>query len=370
MMLGEMETTKLAKTAIVLAKDNYEIWKDSLRSYLLEEELWDIVNGTESEPNATEAELKTWQMKNAKALHAIRISCCPQIVSQINEIDSAKAVWDHLASTHQPPSAEGILPSLSTGQGIRNNDYTGSLPLFKAVYLGDWVKAKKFIDLHPGVQNEIISSSGETALHIAAISGHVRIVEELVKLMTEKSLELRNEVGATALHLAALSGITKMAEVMVRKNEKLLGIRSNTNIIPVVLASSCGHKHMVRYLYSVTPTEELNPETSTNGVSLLTSAIVADIYGRHICFPFLIISKHSKNSSLILSYYCFIHRCCFGTSTTLPTIGYYCGLQWGLCFVCVGSKILCTTKWKWARILATMDLLMLVPPNSATLSLN
>ncbi|KAF8400375.1 hypothetical protein HHK36_013673 [Tetracentron sinense] len=50
------------------------------------------------------------------------------------------------------------------------------------------------------------------------------------------------------------------------------------NNMQVVLASSCGHKHMVRYLYSVTPTEELNPETSTNGVSLLTSAIVADIY--------------------------------------------------------------------------------------------
>ncbi|KAF8377153.1 hypothetical protein HHK36_030526 [Tetracentron sinense] len=282
---GEMEKTKFAENAIVLdvlAEDNYEIWKVSLKSYLLEGDLWDIVNGTESEPNATQAEFKTWRMKNAKALHAIRMSCGPQILSHINEINSAKAAWDHLASTHQPPSVEGILASetevSSTAQGIANNDYSWSLPLFKAVYCDDWKSAKKFIDLHPGIESEIVTSSGETALHIAAVSGHVGIVEELVKLMPRKSLELRNTAGVTALHLAALSGITKIAEVIVKKNETLLGIRTNQDMIPVVMASSCGHKHMVRYLYSLTPKEELNPETSTNGVSLLTYAIVADIY--------------------------------------------------------------------------------------------
>ncbi|KAF8377142.1 hypothetical protein HHK36_030515 [Tetracentron sinense] len=281
----DMETTKLAYNAIVpdiLGENNYEIWKVCLKNFLLAEDLWDIVNGTKPKPKDFQLEFKTWQMKNAKALHAIQISCGPHVFSQIKELDSAKAAWDHLASTHQPPSEEMILPSVtevsSTGQGITNNDYIENLPLFKAVFHNDWKKAKEFIDLHPHVVNDIISTTGETALHIAAISEHLRIVEELVELMPEKSLELKNEVGNTALHLVALCGITKMAEAMVKKNRNLLCIADRSGVIPVALASSCGHKDMVRYLYLVTPKEELNPETSDNGVPLLTFSIFADMY--------------------------------------------------------------------------------------------
>ncbi|KAF8377102.1 hypothetical protein HHK36_030475 [Tetracentron sinense] len=114
---GEMETTKLAHNGFVpvaLAEDNYENWEACLKSYLLGEDLWDIVNGTEFEPNATQVELKTWKMKNAKALHAIQMSCGPQTLSHINKFDSAKDAWDHLASTHVPPSEEKSL----MGQGL------------------------------------------------------------------------------------------------------------------------------------------------------------------------------------------------------------------------------------------------------------
>ncbi|KAF8377136.1 hypothetical protein HHK36_030509 [Tetracentron sinense] len=280
-----METTKLAHSAIVpdvLEKDNYDIWKVCLKSYLLAEDLWDIVNGTESEPNVTQAEFRTWQVKNAKALHAIQISCGPQILSNIKEFDSSKVAWDHLASTYQLPSEENILPAEteanSTEQGITNDDYNQKLPLFKFVFNNDWENAKKFIHLQPDVVNDFISSTKETALHIAAVSGHVHIVEELVKLMPESSLESTNIDGYTGLHLAALSGIIKMAKAMVEKNKKMLGMRNQSGAIPVVLASTCGHKEMVRYLYSVTPKEDLDPDTSNNGVSLLTFAIFADIY--------------------------------------------------------------------------------------------
>ncbi|KAF8377143.1 hypothetical protein HHK36_030516 [Tetracentron sinense] len=287
--IGKMDTMKLAHNAIVpdvLAEGNYEIWKVCLKSYLLAEDLWDLVNGTEFKPKATQEKFKTWHMKNAKALHAIQISCGPQKLSEIKEIDSAKDAWDHLGSTHQPPSEETILPSDAevspARQGITSNDYTESLPLFKAVYHGDWENAKKFIELHPDVVNDFISETKDTALHIAVVSGQVQLVEELVKLMREESLELKNDVQNTALHLAASSGITKMAEAMVKKNRNLLGIAGEKDRIPVVMASSCGHKDMVHYLYSVTAKEELNPETSNNGISLLTSAIYADIYGKHI----------------------------------------------------------------------------------------
>ncbi|KAI7983314.1 Ankyrin repeat-containing protein ITN1 [Camellia lanceoleosa] len=103
---------------------------------------------------------------------------------------------------------------------------------------------KHFLELHPDALSAQISSYGETALHIAALSGHVKIVEELVNMTSVEDLTLKNDYGETALSLAAGGGITRVAKPLVRKNHDLLGIKNINDVIPVVVAAQFGHTDM------------------------------------------------------------------------------------------------------------------------------
>ncbi|CAI9108996.1 OLC1v1008719C2 [Oldenlandia corymbosa var. corymbosa] len=108
----------------------------------------------------------------------------------------------------------------------------------------------------------------------------MKIAEELVKKMRPEDLEMTNEYGSTALSLAAISGATKLAKMLVERNHKLVSIASEQEDgqLPVIVAAQYGQKRMVRYLYRVTPKEELSPEKGENGVTLLNCLITAEIY--------------------------------------------------------------------------------------------
>ena len=100
-------------------------------------------------------------------------------------------------------------------------------------------------------------------------------------MSNEEDLELKNDFDETALALAAGGGITKIAQPLVRKNHNLLSIRNNMRYIPVVVAAKFGQKDMVDYLYYQTQVEDLDPaETTDQGAMLLTTCIVAQIYGK------------------------------------------------------------------------------------------
>ncbi|XP_041000027.1 uncharacterized protein LOC121246093 [Juglans microcarpa x Juglans regia] len=91
----------------VLRNDNYANWSACIKNYFLAQDLWDIFETTAKPPKPEDdaIEFKAWRKKNAAALHAIQISCGVEIQSQINDISSAKTVWDMLPKlVHQPPS--------------------------------------------------------------------------------------------------------------------------------------------------------------------------------------------------------------------------------------------------------------------------
>lgn len=124
--------------------------------------------------------------------------------------------------------------------------------------------------------------SGETALHKAASKGNVDIVEELVSKMKAEDLELEDNYGWTALASATRSGITRIAECLVQKN-KLVSMASGigTNrVLPLEWVLTYCHNDMGRYLYSVTPIQELLPEKGTRGPTVLNWCINAQWYGK------------------------------------------------------------------------------------------
>lgn len=94
----------------VLNKFNYEEWSLRVETYLLADDLWEvIVEANESpKPEDDHVEFKAWRKKNAKALLAIQISCGSDTFSLIRNVRTAKSAWDILAAKFKPPPVVNI----------------------------------------------------------------------------------------------------------------------------------------------------------------------------------------------------------------------------------------------------------------------
>nr|POF25472.1 hypothetical protein CFP56_46306 [Quercus suber] len=88
-----------------LNEDNYLDWSVQLKTYMMAQDLWEIVEST-GEPPApeNEAAFKAWSKTNAMALHVIQMSCEPDTFSDIREISSARVAWDTLAENYKTNS--------------------------------------------------------------------------------------------------------------------------------------------------------------------------------------------------------------------------------------------------------------------------
>ena len=153
--------------------------------------------------------------------------------------------------------------------------------LYKALQIGNWNAANEFLDRHPLAISAKITVTGKTALYVAAEAGHVHIVEELVKQMSEENLEIEDIYCHTALARAACNGNYRIAECMLGKNKNLISIPNDDGSIPVLLALLNGHLKLARYLYLPTPLEILMPENGATGSSVVCNAIFNNALGKN-----------------------------------------------------------------------------------------
>ena len=86
-----------------LAEDNYEDWSFKVKTYLIAQDVWKIVDTFDKEPNPANGKVtfEDWEKKNAMALHVIQITCGPQAFSKIREITSARDAWKTLAAKYK-----------------------------------------------------------------------------------------------------------------------------------------------------------------------------------------------------------------------------------------------------------------------------
>ena len=78
---------------------NYVVWSVQVRTYLIAQDLWDIIEGTDVQPEpGNEAASNVWTKKNAMALHVIQTSCEPRMCLLISQITLAKLAWDTLVA--------------------------------------------------------------------------------------------------------------------------------------------------------------------------------------------------------------------------------------------------------------------------------
>ncbi|KAJ0024892.1 hypothetical protein Pint_07973 [Pistacia integerrima] len=305
--------TKVPHT--ILGENNYTSWAACMKNYLTGKGLWQIVDGSEPKTNQTDDQytLKTWEKHNAKALHAIQISCSSIMFSYISMEKTAKAAWDRLAlaSIHRwndhivAFQAELTLDKqgISASAGTFEDTNIPYMVLYHAAVNGEQRSIEKFFGRYPETVSARIATDGGTALHTAALHRHDNLVELLVPLMPQEDLELRTTSGATALHIAATGKSVEMAEAMVKKNKKLLSLKDDNGYIPVCIAALYGEKHMLRYLYSETSAEELNPETSNSGATLLSISISVENYSFALNllerFPKLAITRDLKGRTCL-----------------------------------------------------------------------
>ncbi|XP_061337467.1 uncharacterized protein LOC133284468 [Gastrolobium bilobum] len=143
---------------------------------------------------------------------------------------------------------------------------------------GDWVEASKYDETHPDWVCDPLSAGGDTALHVAVSMEQFTFVAKLLERMTLLDLEIRNAYGNTAFCMAAISGNVKIATILFDKNPALVWIRGNKDMLPIQLASSAGHSHMVKFLFEKPPQDMRSNLPFQDTVMLFFLTITNSIY--------------------------------------------------------------------------------------------
>ncbi|XP_028805687.1 ankyrin repeat-containing protein ITN1-like [Neltuma alba] len=129
--------------------------------------------------------------------------------------------------------------------------------------------AKQILEQHSSAWTAKLTATNGTPLHVAALFGHVELVEEMVKLASPEFLEIVDDYGSTRLAIAASTGDTEIVKCMLDKNRNLLEIPDLRLHLPVALAIGAGQKEMGRFLYRETTLEVLKPQNGYLGSRLL-----------------------------------------------------------------------------------------------------
>ncbi|KAL6327780.1 hypothetical protein AAG906_025608 [Vitis piasezkii] len=245
----------------VLTEGNYEYWKTCVKRYLVGQGLWEVCRMSCKSPNKAQDPVaySEWKKKNSVALHAIQISCtCEARVGLLKRNANPTLYFDEEVDCldEQPPPA-----AASTG----NADYSQYEKFEQALDRGSWSDIESFLNSNPDAVRARISPTGLTPLHVAALAGHVKVVEK----------RKEDLLGCTPLALAASDGITEIAQSMIRKNRTLANISDGDKILPVVIACNRGKREMTCFLYFHTGQEELAPANGKNGATLLSYCIAS-----------------------------------------------------------------------------------------------
>ncbi|KAK9180399.1 hypothetical protein WN943_029608 [Citrus x changshan-huyou] len=167
--------------------------------------------------------------------------------------------------------------------------------LFESAMRGHWDHIVQAYESNPMSQEAKITKSEDTALHLAAASGHSDVVCRLVETMGENEsniLKIQNNRGNTALHLAAALGNVEMCRCMASKDPKLVGARNKDSETPLFLAALNGKKAAFLCLHFLSHDKDSSLGRKSNGDTILHAAISGDYFSLafHIirCYPDLV----------------------------------------------------------------------------------
>ncbi|KAH6796587.1 hypothetical protein C2S52_021141 [Perilla frutescens var. hirtella] len=165
--------------------------------------------------------------------------------------------------------------------------------LFKLANESKWEEVIETYHNNKEAHTAKITSSGDTALHIAISNGEEAVVKDLVAIVreTEGALEMQNEHGNTPLHLAAYLGNASMCRSIAGCKSELMGLRNGDNETPFFLAVRHGRKEAFYALHEICKGEECYDYCrGKDGETILHSAIS----GEYFDLAFYIINHYKK----------------------------------------------------------------------------
>lgn len=148
------------------------------------------------------------------------------------------------------------------------------LPLHHASRKGDWKAGESILNQHGFLVRYSISKKRETMLHVAISAQKTKFVENILRLMEKKDLELQTLESNTALCVAAKYGNVELAKMLLEINGALLNIPDNQGMTPLSVAASFGSRDMIIYLYE-------SSERRTPQSCFLLTCLEANIFGKY-----------------------------------------------------------------------------------------
>ncbi|XP_030966825.1 uncharacterized protein LOC115987424 isoform X2 [Quercus lobata] len=174
--------------------------------------------------------------------------------------------------------------------------------LFKKTMEGDWKEVVAIYRQHPLLApNAKINGLGDTALHLAVSLGPENIVEELVKIISEKdknkeALKIKNELWNNPLHLAASMGTPRMCICIAEAVPELGKTRNKEGESPLFLAALHGKTDIFLCLHfiCIRNSKSKQPDTSyyrkNGGETILHCAIKRE----YLDLAYQILRLHSE----------------------------------------------------------------------------
>lgn len=170
---------------------------------------------------------------------------------------------------------------------------------------GDSVRLQRILRRNPDININLLTFDGLTALHLAALAGHVGVCEmlifggvvnsnpnvktiengalplhmaawhgssEVLKLLIERAAVLVDEVtadGYSALHYACWGGMLVSAKYLLKRGASVAK-KNNDGYTPLVIAARCGKVEIVEYLLASTASDI--DDADNNGCTALHHA--------------------------------------------------------------------------------------------------
>ncbi|KAG9133470.1 hypothetical protein Leryth_013282 [Lithospermum erythrorhizon] len=139
--------------------------------------------------------------------------------------------------------------------------------VFQAATEGNVASLLSVLQQDPLILDRIIANCfPETPLHVAALLGHVHVVEELVRRKPELTKEL-NSNGSTPLHLASARGYDTIVRALVLVDPETCLVQDKDGRNPLHLAAIKGRVEILKELIRVKP--EAAKMTFRRGESIL-----------------------------------------------------------------------------------------------------
>ncbi|XP_072018043.1 transient receptor potential cation channel subfamily A member 1-like [Amphiura filiformis] len=162
----------------------------------------------------------------------------------LNEPDHTGCTPMHYATREgNIKSVQGLI-DLGATVNLKNKDKQS--PLHFAAKYGRFNSCKRLLDsaIGPNIINET-DSEGMTALHIASLKGHIKVVQ---LLMLRGALLHRDHRGRSPLHLAAMEGYTNTMKILLATHGHLLNCQDDDGNTALHLAAQEGRTNAVSFL--------------------------------------------------------------------------------------------------------------------------